>query len=76
MRLRIERGENHLVSPAIRHVIDTLPSFILHDIALKIDFCQIHRWEQKTHSVGIEPQCQRQRVGWQSLVVVCPVFGR
>ena len=75
MGLWIQRGKNGFVRPAIGNVVHTLSALVLYDVALEIDLCQIHRRQQESHAIGIEPESQRQRVRGQCLVVVGPVFG-
>jgi hypothetical protein len=41
---------------------------------LQIDLRQIHRRQQKSHTVGIQPQRERKGIRWQRLVIVCTVF--
>src|SRR5438105_5905707 len=75
MCLRIQYGENGFIRASIWHVVHALASFIFHYIPLKIDLGKIHRWQQESHPVGIEPESEGQCVRGQGLVIVCPVLG-
>jgi len=75
MRAGIECGQNYLISPSVGNVIVALPSLVLHDVALQVELCLVHGREQKTHSVGIQPQGERQGVRRNVLVVVGAILG-
>ena len=76
IRLGVDRGGQDLERAAVRLVVDTLPAFVLHDVALCNELCRVELVEQEPHAVGFNPEDALEIVGRDGLIVVRAVVAR
>ena len=57
MAWRIHRARQYFARETIRLIVHALPSFVLDDLSLRVQLADIQCYEQKTHAIGLKPQC-------------------
>ena len=70
MLLRERERRQSLPPGPIRLVIHRPASFVLHDVALRVEFFLRHRGEQVSHAVRLKPQCQLELIGRNGFEIV------
>ena len=61
---------------AVRLIVDRPASFVLHDIALRIELLLRHRGKQVSHAIRLEPERKLEMVRWHRLEIVRPIEPR